>query len=120
MILLLTILIYSTIFRCQIHRNLSGSAALPPHYHLATFDYPPLNVLSRRPKSLISFQRLEEREHLTPPLPTTWYYLNALDGHTVEVYRVDPKQTFLGNAISPAKIALIDDPLIGKGRVISV
>lgn len=60
----------------------------------------------------------EEREHLIP-LPATWYYLNARDSHTVEVYRVDPEQTFLGNAISPAQIALIDDPIVGKGQVIT-
>lgn len=78
-----------------------------------------LNSTPNTLKDFISFLRNEEREHLIA-LPATWYYLNALDGHTVEVYRVDPEQTFLGNAISPAKIALIDDPLIGKGRVISV
>ena len=60
----------------------------------------------------------EEREHLIP-LPATWYYLNARDNHTVEVYRVDPEQTFLGNAMSPARIAMIEDPLVGRGRIIS-
>ena len=42
-----------------------------------------------------------------------WYYLNVIDSHTVEVYRVDPKQTFLGNTIIPARIAIINDPEFG-------
>ena len=69
-------------------------------------------------KNLISFIKNEESEHLIA-LPATWYYLNARDNHTIEVYRVDPEQTFLGNAISPARIAVIEDPLVGRGRIIS-
>ena len=60
----------------------------------------------------------EEREHLIA-LPATWYYLNACDNHTVEVYRVDPEQSFMGNATRPAQLALIDDPIVGSGRVIT-
>lgn len=60
----------------------------------------------------------EEREHLIA-LPATWYYLNACDNHTVEIYRVDPEQTFLGNAMSPARLAVLEDSLVGRGRIIS-
>ncbi|MDT3664050.1 MAG: hypothetical protein ROM54_11150, partial [Anaerobiospirillum sp.] len=67
-------------------------------------------------KSFISFMKNEEREHLLP-LPTTWYYLNAIDSHTVEVYRVDPEQTFMGNAISPARLAIINDPEFGAAPI---
>ena len=69
-------------------------------------------------KNLISFIKNEESEHLIA-LPATWYYLNARDNHTIEVYRVDPEQTFLGNAISPARIVVIEAPLVGRGRIIS-
>ena len=59
----------------------------------------------------------EEREHLIA-LPATWYYLNACDNHTVEIYRVDPEQTFLGNAMSPARLAVLEDSLVGKGLAV--
>ncbi len=59
-------------------------------------------------KDFISFMQNEEREQLIP-LPSTWYYLNAIDSQTVEVYRVDPEQSFLGNAMNPARIAIIND-----------
>ncbi|MDT3664052.1 MAG: hypothetical protein ROM54_11160 [Anaerobiospirillum sp.] len=45
----------------------------------------------------------EEREHLIA-LPATWYYLNARDNHTVEVYRVAPEQSFMG--IQPSSLLL--------------
>ncbi len=69
-------------------------------------------------RDFISFMKHEEREHLIA-LPATWYYLNACDNHTVEVYRVDPEQSFMGNATRPAQLALIDDPIVGSGRVIT-
>ncbi len=46
-------------------------------------------------KDFLSFMKNEEREHLIT-LSSTWYYLNAIDSKTVEVYRVDPEQTFMG------------------------
>lgn len=69
-------------------------------------------------KDFISFLRNEDRSQLIP-LRSTWYYLNALDSNCVEVYRVDPEQTFMGNALSPACLAVLDDPLVGTGRVIT-
>ena len=67
-------------------------------------------------KAFISFMRNEEREHLIP-LTSTWYYLNVIDSHTVEIYRVDPAQTFLGNAITPARLAIINDPEYGPATI---
>lgn len=67
-------------------------------------------------KGFLSFMKNEEREHLIA-LPATWYYLNAIDSHTVEVYRVDPEQTFLGNAISPAHLAIVNDPEFGAAPI---
>ena len=67
-------------------------------------------------KDFILFMKNEERERLIP-LISTWYYLNAIDSQIVEVYRVDPEQTFLGNAISPARIAIINDPEYGSAPI---
>lgn len=64
-------------------------------------------------KDFISFMRNEEREHLIP-LPEAWYYLNILNSNAVQVYRVDPKQTFMGSIIAPAKIAIMDDPELAQ------
>ena len=54
-------------------------------------------------RDFISFMKHEEREHLIA-LPATWYYLNARDNHTVEVYRVAPEQSFMG--IQPSSLLL--------------
>ena len=67
-------------------------------------------------KSFISFMKNEERDHLIP-LASTWYYLNALDNDAVEVYRVAPEQTYLGNAITPARLAIINDPKYGPAPI---
>ena len=67
-------------------------------------------------EDFIAFMKNEEREHLIA-LPATWYYLNAIDSQIVEVYRVDPEQTFLGNAISPARIAIINDSEYGSAPI---
>ena len=62
-------------------------------------------------KDFISFMRNEEREHLIP-LPEAWYYLNLSDANTVQIYRVDPAQTFMGSLNVPANLAVIDDPAL--------
>lgn len=67
-------------------------------------------------KDFISFMKNEEREHLIP-LVSTWYYLNAIDSHTVEVYRVEPDQTYLGSAITPARLGIINDPEFGAAPI---
>lgn len=67
-------------------------------------------------KDFISFMKNEERDHLIP-LASTWYYLNALDNDAVEVYRVAPEQTYLGNAITPARLAIINDPKYGPAPI---
>lgn len=62
-------------------------------------------------KDFISFMKNEEREHLIPLLEA-WYYLSVLDSNSVQIYRVDPDQTYMGSIMDPAKIAIMDDPVL--------
>lgn len=63
----------------------------------------------------ITFMKNEEREHLIP-LPEAWYYLSILDSNSVQLYRVDPEQTYMGSIIDPAKIAIMDDPVLTQAQ----
>ena len=64
-------------------------------------------------KDFIAFMRNEERDHLIP-LPEAWYYLNIRNSNAVQVFRVDPEQTFMGSIIEPARIAIMDDPKLAQ------
>ena len=68
-------------------------------------------------KDFISFMKNEEREKLIP-LPEDWYYLHVVDPDTVEVYHVDPEQTYMGSVIKSAKIAIINDPERGAEPIV--
>lgn len=59
-------------------------------------------------KDFIAFMKNEEREHLIP-LPEHWYYLNILNANSVQLFRVDPEQTYMGSLIDPAQIAVLED-----------
>ena len=59
-------------------------------------------------KDFITFMKNEEREHLIP-LPEHWYYLNILNANSVQLFRVDPEQTYMGSLIDPAQIAVLED-----------
>ena len=66
-------------------------------------------------KDFIAFMKNEEREHLIP-LPEAWYYLSILDSNSVQLYRVDPDQTYMGSIIDPAQIAIMDDPALAQAQ----
>lgn len=66
-------------------------------------------------KDFIAFMKNEEREHLIP-LPEAWYYLSIVDSNSAQIYRVDPDQTFMGSIIAPAKIAIMDDPMLAQAQ----
>lgn len=74
-----------------------------------------LNVPRHNIKDFIAFMKNEEREHLIP-LPEAWYYLSVLDSNSVQIYRVDPDQTYMGSIIDPAKIAIMDDPVLAQTK----
>ena len=74
-----------------------------------------LNVPHHNIKDFIAFMKNEEREHLIP-LPEAWYYLSVLDSNSVQIYRVDPDQTYMGSIIDPAKIAIMDDPVLAQTK----
>ncbi|MDT3664057.1 MAG: CatB-related O-acetyltransferase, partial [Anaerobiospirillum sp.] len=63
----------------------------------------------------ITFMKNEEREHLIP-LPEAWYYLNVLNSNSVQLYCVDPDQSFMGSILDPAKIAIIDSPVLAQAQ----
>ncbi len=81
------------------------------HYDLPKMVAAGQKVPLHNIKDFIAFMRNEEREHLIP-LPEAWYYLNLSDANTVQIYRVDPAQTFMGSLNVPANIAVIDDPAL--------
>lgn len=68
-------------------------------------------------KDFISFMKNEEQEKLIP-LPEDWYYLHVIDSDTVEVYHVDPEQTYMGSVINSANIAIINDPERGAEPIV--
>ena len=67
-------------------------------------------------KAFISFLRNADRSQLIP-LTEKWYYLNVIDSTSVEVYHIDPAQTFMGNALKPARLAIINDPAFGAAPI---
>ena len=67
-----------------------------------------IKVPLKNVKVFIAFMKNEEREHLIP-LPEHWYYLNILNVNSVQLFRVDPEQTYMGSLIDPAQIAVLED-----------
>ena len=76
-----------------------------------------IKVPVQKPKDFITFMKNEEREKLIP-LTENWYYLNVIDSNTVELYHVDPEQTYMGSHIKPANIAIINDPERGAEPIV--
>lgn len=76
-----------------------------------------IKVPVQKPKDFITFMKNEEREKLIP-LAEDWYYLNVIDSNTVELYHVDPEQTYMGSHIKPANIAIINDPEHGAEPIV--
>ena len=76
-----------------------------------------IKVPVQKPKDFITFMKNEEREKLIP-LTKDWYYLNVIDSNTVELYHVDPEQTYMGSHIKPANIAIINDPERGAEPIV--
>lgn len=67
-----------------------------------------IKVPVQNPNDFIAFMKNEERENLIS-LPREWYYLNVIDSNNVEIYHVDPEQSYMGSLIKSANIAIIND-----------
>lgn len=76
-----------------------------------------IKVPVQNPQDFITFMKNEDRDKLIT-LPEDWYYLNVIDSNTVELYHVDPAQTFMGSHIKSANIAIINDPERGAEPIV--